>query len=84
MLVRNTNITNFYFRNIFFNFPPEKLVKKPPVVPKEVVQEQEIVSQNTNGTIPKAARTYPTPEEWINQPPQRTESRNTPRLAEFE
>eukprot|EP00081_Caenorhabditis_elegans_P009581 NP_001294790.1 Heavy chain, Unconventional Myosin [Caenorhabditis elegans] len=77
--IEGANMDSENQQNIFFNFPPEKLVKKPPVVPKEVVQEQEIVSQNTNGTIPKAARTYPTPEEWINQPPQRTESRNTPR-----
>ncbi|CAL2049495.1 unnamed protein product [Caenorhabditis brenneri] len=56
---------------IFFNFPPEKLVKKAPVEQKPVVGPVEETA------TPKLPRHYPTPEEWSKQPP-RVESRNTP------
>uniref|UniRef100_A0A1I7T3H3 PAX-interacting protein 1 n=1 Tax=Caenorhabditis tropicalis TaxID=1561998 RepID=A0A1I7T3H3_9PELO len=59
-------------QNIFFNFPPEKLVKKAPKEPEQVVEQTEKVD------TPKLPRHYPTPEEWSNQPPIRNESRNTP------
>ncbi|CAI5456126.1 unnamed protein product [Caenorhabditis angaria] len=47
---------------IFFNFPPEKLVK-----PKPKPQSQSPIPPPTpRATTP---REYPTPEEWINRPP---------------
>ncbi|ULT80880.1 hypothetical protein L3Y34_011038 [Caenorhabditis briggsae] len=59
-------------QSIFFNFPPEKLVKKVAEAQKPELVEPEVTM------TPKQPRKYPTPEEWMNQPPQRTESRNTP------
>ncbi|CAI2356602.1 unnamed protein product [Caenorhabditis sp. 36 PRJEB53466] len=61
-------------KNIFFNFPPEKLMKAKPEEPKKELRKSEL--QDAVPT-PKLPRKYPTPEEWSKLPPVHVEERST-------
>uniref|UniRef100_A0A8R1HLW9 Uncharacterized protein n=1 Tax=Caenorhabditis japonica TaxID=281687 RepID=A0A8R1HLW9_CAEJA len=65
--------------HIFFNFPPEKLVKKNPQEQNKVQEQPTSITSQETATTPNLPAKYPTPAEWSKQLP--VDSRNTPIIS---